>query len=181
MIQPGSQLWNYLSPTQRILADDGKFLVADSAKHINEDPTDYSYIVFPYAKMYEGFLKQLFLDICIIGEREYLSDHFRIGKVLSPNLIRRLGRRSAFKQLEERFGKDLATRLWHTWKEGRNLVFHYYPHNYRSLTRDRAIAIIHNIIGAMDQAVRDTGVQPAHPDKDFGVRESSWHKPQSYQ
>jgi len=143
-----------------MLADDGKFLFEDSARHPDEEPTDYSYVVFPFAKLYEGFLKQLFLDTGIIMEREYNSDHFRIGKALSPNLVRLLRHRSAYGQIQERFGQELAARLWSTWKNGRNLVFHYFPHNYRALTRAQAAVIITSIIDTMGEAVRATHVRP---------------------
>jgi len=156
MIRQGSMLWQYLSPEQRALASDGDFLLKDSALHADPEPTDYSYLVFPYAKLYEGFLKDLFRDLGIIDERAYRSDHFRIGKVLSPNLVRRLGGRSAYAAIENRYGKDLATRLWHAWKEGRNLVFHYFPHNYRALTRDRAAELTTSIQETMEEAVRRT-------------------------
>jgi hypothetical protein len=134
MIKPGSQLYEYLSPQQRVLAGDGEFLVSDSIGHKNEEPTDYSYLVFPFAKMFEGFLKQLFLDLGFIEEGMYYSDRFRIGKALSPNYSNYAG--SVYGQVEKKYGKALATRLWHVWKEGRNLVFHYFPHNYRALTRN---------------------------------------------
>lgn len=157
-IKEGSVLWNYLSAPKRVLAEDGAFLVRDSVNHVNEEPTDYSYLVFPYAKLYEGFLKDFFLDLDIIDVRDYQSDHFRIGKTLSPNLAKKLGRRSAYGQIVTRYGKDLATRLWHTWKNGRNLVFHYFPHNYRALSLDQAKMLIQMIIETMDQAVGDTKV-----------------------
>lgn len=158
MILAGSSLWQYLSPQQQALAADGELLIEDRRLHPNEHLSDYSYLVFPFAKLYEGFLKQLFLDLTIIAERDFRSDHFRIGKVLSPNLARRLGGKSAYAQVEKRFGKDLATRLWHTWKKGRNLVFHYFPHNYLALSEGEAHGIIQNIVGAMEEAVRVTGV-----------------------
>lgn len=160
LVNTGSLLWQYLSPDQRVLLGDGEFLLEDSTVHKDEEPTDYSYIVFPFAKMYEGFLKQLFLDTDIISTHEYESDHFRIGKALSPNLAGRLGRKSAFLQVERRYGKDLATRLWHTWKQARNLVFHYFPHNYRALSKDQAVMLIHLIIDTMNDAITVTHVRP---------------------
>jgi hypothetical protein len=149
-----------MSPQQRVLAGDGEFLVTDSLQHTNPEPTDYSYLVFPFAKMYEGFLKQILRDVGIITEEDYRSEHFRIGKALSPTLANRLGPRSAYAQLQARFSKDLATRLWHTWKEARNLVFHYFPHNYRALNREGAMILIQNITNAMEQAVHETRVHP---------------------
>ena len=41
----------------------------------------------------------------------------------------------------------------HTWKEGRNLVFHYFPHNYRSLTRIAAVELVNQLVGTMSEAV----------------------------
>ncbi|MBI4066547.1 hypothetical protein HY411_02415 [Candidatus Gottesmanbacteria bacterium] len=160
MIPQGSILWHYLSADERALVDDGAFLVSDSARHADQEPTDYSYLVFPFAKLYEGFLKDLFLDLGIISQREYYSNHYRIGKALSPNLVRRLGPRSAYGQLTKRFGDELAASLWHAWKEGRNLVFHYYPHNLKALTRTGAMELVTMIVGAMEEAVRKTGVRP---------------------
>lgn len=160
MIETSSRLWQYLSPDMQALLRDGEFLVEDSTRHntpplasSGAPPTDFSYIVFPFAKLYEGFLKKLFLDAGIISQRDYRSDHFRIGKVLSPNLARRLGARSAYAQISNRYGNELAAHLWHAWKEGRNLVFHYFPHNFRRLTRDQAIELINTLTNTMTESI----------------------------
>lgn len=153
MMQPSSLLWQYLSITQRQLALDGQLLLADRKNHPNEELSDYSYLVFPFAKLYEGFLKQLFRDLEIISEREYESTHFRLGKVLSPNLIRRLGIKSAYGAVTKRYGPHLSEVLWNTWKQGRNLVFHYFPHNVRRLSLEEATNIIHMIVDTMNEAV----------------------------
>ena len=156
MITEGTGVWLYLSEHERILVGDGAFLVRDSENHQDEEPTDYSYLVFPYAKLYEGFLKDLFLELSIISKREYNSKYFRIGKVLSPNLVKRLGKRSAYGVITHRFGNELADTLWHTWKEGRNLIFHYFPGTVRVLSRREAIAIIDTIQLTMELAVEKT-------------------------
>ncbi|HUD20091.1 MAG TPA: hypothetical protein VMR81_06645 [Patescibacteria group bacterium] len=158
MIQEGSDLWKYLSPSQQALAHDGAFLVADSDRHLDTALTDYSYLVFPFAKLYEGFLKQLLLDLGIMTEKEYRSDHYRVGKTLSPSLVGRLGHKSAFGEIERRIGGDLAIQLWQTWKNGRNLVFHYFPHNYRALTHEGAKEIIDSIVTIMERAIEETNV-----------------------
>jgi hypothetical protein len=159
-IKSGSLLWQYLSPWQRALAGDGEFLLKDSLVHADAEPTDFSYLVFPFAKLYEGFLKQLFLDLDLISANQYFSDKFRIGKALSPNLASMRTGYSVYREFDKRFQKGLATRLWHTWKEGRNLVFHYFPHNYRALTRAQAENLITGIIETMDEAVKLTHVRP---------------------
>jgi hypothetical protein len=159
MIKEGSQLWQFLSPQEQMLYNDGVFLLEDSKKDINPEPTDFSYLVFPFAKLYEGFLKDYFLTLGIISRRDYESNHFRIGKVLSPNLIRRLGRRSAYGQIQARFGIDLANKLWIAWKEGRNQVFHYFPQSYRTLTHTQAEQAIDLILQTMELAVKETNVR----------------------
>lgn len=159
MINESSLLWQYLSQEERDLASDGTFLIEDSARHTDQEPTDFSYLVFLFAKLYEGFLKDVFFNLKIISEREYNSNHYRIGKALSPNLVRRLGARSAYGQLAKRFGDDLAATLWYAWKEGRNLVFHYYPRNLKALSRVEAIELIQMIVSAMEEAVRVTGIR----------------------
>lgn len=156
MIKEGSLLWQYMSLTQRQLAVDGQLLVEDRQNHPNEHLSDYSYLVFPFAKLYEGFLKELFRDLSIITEREYMSTHFRLGKVLSPNLIRRLGSRSAYNTVAKQYSPSLADAIWNTWKQGRNLVFHYFPHNVRRLTLEEAKHIIDMIIATMTEAVDQT-------------------------
>lgn len=152
-VADNSRLWKFLSEEERVLADDGQFLLDDSVNHKNEEPTDYSYLVFPYAKLYEGFLKDIFLASEVIPRTDYESDHFRIGKALSPSMVSRLGKKSAYRQISDRFGKDLATELWHVWKEGRNMVFHYFPHNYKALSRDQAMVLVSRLTTAMDHAV----------------------------
>ncbi len=158
MISKESGLWQYLTSEERSLALDGQFLVDDTKRHKDSGPTDFSYLVFPYAKLYEGFLKQLFRDLGIIEDRQFYSNHYRIGKALSPNIVRRLGKQSAYHEIEKLFGVVLADRLWNTWKEGRNLVFHYYPHNVRSLTLERAKMIIDGIQQTMEEAVGKTNI-----------------------
>lgn len=151
-------LWKYLSPDQRELLTDGETLIGDRKKHPAENLSDYSYLVFPFAKLYEGFLKRMLLDTGAIGERDFTSDHFRIGKVLSPNLTHVLGARSAYLWITRHYSETLADELWVTWKEGRNLIFHYFPHNLRKLSFVQATEIIGRITRTMEEAVAETGV-----------------------
>ncbi len=158
MITEGSQLWQYLTEDQRLLCRNGAFLLEDSTKHPDVGPTDYSYLVFSFAKLYEGFLKHLFFDLGMISKQDYVGERFRIGKALSPTLMRMLKKRSVYGQLKERYSEKLADTLWYAWKEGRNMVFHYFPHNYRALTLDHAKALIQQVTSAMDTAVTTTNV-----------------------
>lgn len=152
-IDSKSPLWKYLSEGQRGLLEQGFYLLDDLNQHTNIHITDYSYLVFPFAKAYEGYLKQMFRDLGFISPHDYESDHFRIGKVLNPTLEHSLRKMSVYDKVVRRSGDGaLAENLWFTWKRGRNLVFHYFPHNLRALTLEEAKDIIQNILTTMEDA-----------------------------
>ena len=62
------------------------YLLLEREERLNENLHDYSFVVFPMAKAYEGFLKKLFFDLGLINKRQYQGDRFRVGKSLNPNL-----------------------------------------------------------------------------------------------
>jgi hypothetical protein len=146
------KFWNYLSPTQQDLINEGNYLMNDIIKNSSYQFKDYSFLVFPFAKAYEGFLKTLFKDIKFISHLDYISDHLRLGKLMSPHLTERLGDRSLYTKLKESASPELADLVWDAWKKGRNQVFHYYPHNTKMITFEDAQHIIDNIIHAMEEA-----------------------------
>ena len=142
-------IWEYLSTTQKDLIQEGNFLMSIVKPHQFKD---YSFLVFPFAKVFEGYLKQLFLDVGFISHQDYISDHFRIGKYLSPHMVNRLEKHSIFAQIRDASTIDLAKNLWDIWKKGRNQVIHYYPHNLRSLTYSEAKEMNEEILHAMIEA-----------------------------
>lgn len=150
-----SRFWNYLSQGQKDLITEGEYLIK-IVGNSQEKFKDYSFLIFPYAKAYEGFLKQLFKDIKFISHLDYISDHLRLGKLLSPNLIGRLGERSLYKKIRDSEslvdGNSLANRIWMAWKIGRNQIFHYFPHNLKAVTLEQAKEIITEIIATMEEA-----------------------------
>ena len=155
IIDEQSKLWQYLSEPQKSLIKNGLFLLNDVKHHPDRKIYDYSYVVFPFAKCYEGFLKQLFLDLGFITKKQHESDHFRVGKVLSPHLQRRLGKRSVYHQICKFQGKcELADQLWIVWRRGRNRIFHYFPHNLQAITINEAEEIIREMIATMESALR---------------------------
>ena len=113
---------------------------------------DYSFLVFPFAKAYEGFLKQIFKDVKFISHLDYISDHLRLGKLMSPNLEGKLGERSLYKKMKETVTKEFAEKVWITWKLGRNQIFHYFPHNLKAINFKEAEKIIGQIIWTMEEA-----------------------------
>ncbi|KKQ24125.1 MAG: hypothetical protein US40_C0011G0040 [Candidatus Roizmanbacteria bacterium GW2011_GWC2_37_13] len=147
-----SDFWQYLSQNQKDLIREGQYLMNDIIKDQAYQFKDYSFLVFPFAKAYEGFLKQLFKDTKLISHLDYISDHLRLGKLMSPNLIGRLGDRSLYKKIEERAGIDLAEKIWNIWKVGRNQIFHYFPHNIKAISFNEADKIITEILKTMEEA-----------------------------
>jgi hypothetical protein len=117
---------------------------------------DYSFVVFPAAKAYEGFLKKLFLDLKFITEDDYYGKHFRIGKALNPSLEKELRKQGVYDKIVYYCqGKGLADKLWETWKNSRNLVFHWFPNEKNALTLPEAEERIEMVISAIDQSFRE--------------------------
>jgi len=143
----------YLSNEERELLGDGFFLRRLARQGILRDHlSDYSFLVAPFAKAYEGFLKKFFFQLALITKSDYYDDHFRVGKVLNPNL--KYERFSVYRPLEQ-LGlneESIAPLLWRAWKKGRNLIFHYFPHNLQRLTLEQAEQRIQLIIKAINTA-----------------------------
>ncbi len=147
-----TEFWQYLSQPQKDLILEGQYLMNDIIKHNAYHFKDYSFLVFPFAKSYEGFLKQLFKDVKFISHLDYISDHLRLGKLMSPNLVDKLGDRSLYLKMKNTVTKEFADRVWAAWKMGRNQIFHYYPHNYKSISFEESERIVNQIIQTMEEA-----------------------------
>jgi hypothetical protein len=146
------EFWQYLSLNQQNLILEGQYLLDKLGEDDINHFKDYSFVVFPFAKAYEGFLKQLFRDTKLISHLDYISDHLRLGKLMSPNLINRLGERSLYKKIVDRGGNELADKIWQAWKIGRNQIFHYYPHNLKAISYEEAKTIINQLIETMQES-----------------------------
>lgn len=151
-----SQAKKFLTPDQSNLLTDVELVLE---KLTNFDHiSDYSFLVAPISKAYEGYLKDFFLQLKIIDQYSYDSDRFRVGKTLNPSL--RYKRFSVFQKLSDldQKGEEVAEKLWDAWKHGRNEIFHYFPGNVHNLTRDEAenrIALVLNAIIISGQFRKD--------------------------
>jgi len=163
-IDRSSFFWNYLSEGQKGLLEEGLYLLAHRSDHLaNAHQRDFSYLVFPFAKAYEGFLKQLFLDMGFITLHDYQSEHFRIGMALNPHLEKRLRYRSVYDKLVTYCsGYTTADAMWDMWKRGRNLVFHYFPHNIRALSLEEARSLIQEILMVMEHSLQACKIPARH-------------------
>lgn len=144
--------WDYLQEDVQELLDESLLLV-ETVKVWAVKFHDYSFVVFPAAKAYEGFLKKLFLDMNFITKEEYFGKRFRIGKALNPQLERELRHESVYDKLVE-FCKseNLAQTLWDTWKTCRNSLFHWFPEEKTAINFEEAKASLALIIDSIDKA-----------------------------
>ncbi|PIR61843.1 MAG: hypothetical protein COY81_03425 [Candidatus Pacebacteria bacterium CG_4_10_14_0_8_um_filter_43_12] len=128
--------------------------------------TDYSFIIFPVAKAYEGFLKQYLLQIELISQTTFEGRRFRIGRSLNPDV--RYDQRDQYwlyDDVARLCGEKLAHDLWEAWLSCRNRIFHYFPLHNVTLT----LAEVGDKLGlldvTMDQAfncqVKNGFAQPA--------------------
>lgn len=145
-------MWEYLSPEMKDMIADAQVL-AEEAKTSSRILTDYSYLVFPVSKAYEGFLKKLFLDLGIIVKEQAESDHFRIGKALNPFIEPFLKAESYYEKICDKLGTDLTMELWNQWKKGRNLLFHYFPNHLQCVRLSEAEEINKGIIAVMEKTI----------------------------
>jgi len=151
--------WNYIEEDLQELLVASEFLTnvvrswgADlpNGRHVFHD---YSFIVFPAAKAYEGFLKKIFLDLGFITREDYLGKRFRIGKALNPFLEDKYRMESVYDKIVKYCGgKKLADTLWNAWSNGRNLVFHWFPNEKNVVSFEEAEEKVKSIINAMDMA-----------------------------
>ena len=139
------ELKNFLGPELLGMWADGDRLMASASGGFH----DYSFVIFPFAKVYEGFLKKFFLKLGAINEHQYNSDHWRVGKALNPQLEKELRHESVYDFLKP----ELGNILWQAWKEGRNRIFHYFPGQHQPLTFEKAQTIILQINEAMEMAI----------------------------
>jgi len=104
----------------------------------------------------------LFLDLGLMREDEFYGDEIRIGRILNPNFME--NNSSLYKDLctHKKGGEDVSKKLWKAWRKGRNQVFHYFPHNFRRLSLNEALEIVHELITAMDQSVNKCSLDVGH-------------------
>jgi len=149
-----SEAKKYLTGHQSELVNDVEIIL--KRLHISDLISDYSFLVSPIAKAYEGFLKDFFLKLDIINNYDYESDRFRVGKTLNPSL--RYKRFSVYQKLSDYHekGEELAETLWDAWKFGRNEIFHYFPGNYKNLSKNEAEDRINLLLRAIIRAGKFT-------------------------
>ena len=148
--------WSYLGKDLRQLLAESR-LLAKRVGQWQEKFDDYSFVVFPAAKAYEGFLKRLFLDLGFISKEDFYGKRFRVGKALNPSLETRFRKKESVydKIVESCGGKELADKMWYTWKTCRNLLFHWFPNEKNTISFPEAQKRILLVIETMDEVFRE--------------------------
>jgi len=145
--------YEFLSDKQKSLAD-LSIILYDRERLQATEFEDYSFIVFPMAKVYEGFLKKYFLEMKLIDLQEYTDKRFRIGRALNPDVItRQQDERWLYDDVARVCGNEVARNLWNTWLESRNRIFHYFPDTALTLTLEQAGGHLDQITFAMRDAM----------------------------
>lgn len=111
---------------------------------------DYSFILFPMAKAYEGFIKQYLFDLNLISQKTFEGRRFRIGRALNPDI--RDNQKDEFWLFDDMVGlcgPEIAHSLWDTWLECRNRVFHYFPQRNVRLT----LTAVGNRLQLLDETI----------------------------
>jgi len=152
--------WEYLTEDLKDLLLQSQVLFEKTGKW-NKKFHDYSFVVFPAAKAYEGFLKKLFLDMGFINNSEYLGKHFRIGKALNPALEKRYRTTESVYDKLATFcnGRELPEQLWKTWKESRNLLFHWFPNEKNAIDRKEAEDRLAMVIDSIDTVFKECKIE----------------------
>ena len=148
--------WNYIHDDLKELLKQAVILL-EQVERWDEKFRDYSFIVFPAAKAYEGFLKTLFLDLEFITEDDYYGKRFRIGKALNPALEPEFREKESVYDKLTSFcqGNTLPDKLWDTWKKARNLLFHWFPNEKNVINFQEAKERVALIFDAMDKAFEE--------------------------
>jgi hypothetical protein len=152
--------WNFLEEDiQELLKE--SVLLLDKVGQWDQTFHDYSFVVFPAAKAYEGYLKKIFLERGFITKKDYYGKRFRVGKSLNPSLDRRFRKKESVYDRIVDFcgGKDLANKLWDTWKTCRNILFHWFPDEKNAISFEEAQEKVLKVIDSMDISFKECKIK----------------------
>ena len=145
--------FQYLDSWQQNLVKTSFYL---SEQFVNDtNINDFSFVVFPMAKAYEGFLKKVLLDLELINHKVYYGRRFRIGRALNPDVSpKQRDQWWFFDDIARIFNQELAREIWQTWLVCRNHVFHFFPNGEKVLSLSEAIAYLHRMQNVMRETVK---------------------------
>jgi hypothetical protein len=143
------------------LEDEGKSLVRlslnllEREERLRSSLSDYSFVVFPIAKAYEGFLKQFLYAQGLIDRNQFEHRQFRIGRSLNPDVsFRHQDEFWLYDDIANACSEDLAREMWAVWIDARNHLFHYFPDMRYKLTLEQSHILIDRMSQVMGKALQ---------------------------
>lgn len=125
--------------------------LARREKRLQSSLYDYSFVLFPIAKAYEGFLKKYLLDNQLITKEVFMGRKFRIGRALNPDLPeRQRDEWWLYDDVVRLCGAEEAREMWKVWIQCRNHVFHFFPNQTNHLRLEEAENKIHAVLQVME-------------------------------
>jgi hypothetical protein len=147
-----SQSWYVNLPSMQKELIRTTFELYAREERLNSQFSDYSFVIFPMSKAYEGFLKKFLYDSQLITSKMYVDKRFRIGRSLNPDLNPAHQEEDwVYPRLRQSCGEHLSRMLWDTWLQCRNQVFHYFPDNDRRLSLQAAGEYIELLAQTMEK------------------------------
>jgi hypothetical protein len=141
--------WYQLLPFPQKELLQQSFHLLDEFAYQSKNFYDYSFVVMPAAKAYEGFVKDLLRYLKLISQKRYEGNLFRVGKALNPALSKANPERyeALYDDLEKLSGSpEIPQLLWNTWKDCRNEVFHYFAQKDKNITLASARSKLHQVV-----------------------------------
>lgn len=154
-----SKWFAYLDHGMADLVTQSMMLIESEREREKERFHDYSFIVFPAAKAYEGFLKKYLYDVGLLSEETFYGRYFRIGRSLNPNLPDKYKDEDwlyddVAKLCRSKGQGEVAKRLWQTWKQARNSLFHYFfPDHKNFISFEEAQVRVRSVAAVMEELV----------------------------
>ncbi len=137
--------WDYLEHDLQELLTQSERLY-NEVENWKQEFHDYSFIVFPASKAYEGFLKKIFLEMGLISEADYYGKRFRMGKALNPQVP------GVYDKLRDYCdSEELPRHLWDTWTKSRNVLFHFFPDEKNAISYQESGERIAMVVSAIDE------------------------------
>lgn len=150
-----SQVWfSFLDAHGQMLALQSQRLL-EREKRVRSVFDDYSFVVFPLAKAYEGFLKKFLLEMGVLTKEQYFYRQFRIGRSLNPDISDRFQDEWwLYDDVVSLCTPQLARKLWNAWVECRNHVFHFFADDTHQVSLQQAEKLLHQLSQSMQEAMQ---------------------------
>ena len=149
----GYATYSFLDDYQRKLLYDTLliktiFTTYDSNEIFNRLINDFSIVVFPSAKAFEGFIKKLLLAINLITQKEIKEDPYKsIGKIINGEQIQK-------KILDKKRDRSVLKLLVAQWDFCRNVILHYDLDQPEIINKEEAFKKIEDIYEVMKRCYK---------------------------